>query len=133
MVDEHVPLRAAGAAEIGSRSTEAPANRIRAILVSVRDLFPAAADFGTVERWAERDVQRDPLLTGHDAGQNLHRNVGQQLFCWKTTAAPKTKRHCRVEVTARYVSDGKGHREDCQTKCQRHPQQPDANIGKSGR
>jgi len=93
IIDEHTKvaitrlddrLRAAGAAEIGSRSTEAPADRIRAILGSVRDLFPSAADFGTVERWAGlRPMTPDgPPLLGPTRIANVLLNVGHGGQGW---------------------------------------------------
>jgi D-amino-acid dehydrogenase len=93
LIDEHTKvaitrlddrLRAAGAAELGARTTDAPADRFRSILQSVRDLFPEAADFARAEYWAGlRPMTPDgPPLLGPTRIENLLLNVGHGGQGW---------------------------------------------------
>jgi D-amino-acid dehydrogenase len=93
LIDEHTKvaitrlddrLRAAGAAELGARTTDAPADRFRSIVQSVRDLFPEAADFARVQHWAGlRPMTPDgPPLLGPTRIGNLLLNVGHGGQGW---------------------------------------------------
>src|SRR2546427_5179094 len=65
---------------------------------------------------------------GCDRAQQLSGNVRKEIFSGKAPAHPETDRNRRVQMTARDVSDGKSHRQNRQTKSQRHACEADPNI-----
>ncbi|MCZ7565072.1 MAG: D-amino acid dehydrogenase [Burkholderiales bacterium] len=93
VIDEHTKvaitrmgdrLRAAGAAELGVDTTDAPPDRFRAITRALRELFPQAGDFGRPEQWAGlRPMTPDgPPLLGPTPVDRLLLNVGHGGQGW---------------------------------------------------
>ncbi len=77
-------LRAAGTAELGADSIDAPVQRFRTIERTLRELFPEAGDLERVARWAGlRPMTPDgPPLLGRTAIADLFLNVGHGAQGW---------------------------------------------------
>jgi D-amino-acid dehydrogenase len=77
-------IRAAGTAELGADTLDAPPDRFRAVLGALRELFPEAADFDHVEHWAGlRPMTPDgPPILGATPIPNLFLNVGHGAQGW---------------------------------------------------
>lgn len=78
------------------------------------------------------------LATGNDieyagrknAAQDLRDYVRYELICWKPATSPESDRNCRIEMTAGYMPNRIGHRQHCQSECQRNTKQANAHIWK---
>lgn len=93
VIDEHTKvaitrlgnrIRAAGTAELGADTLDAPPDRFRAVRGALRELFPEAADFARVEHWAGlRPMTPDgPPILGATPIPNLLLNVGHGGQGW---------------------------------------------------
>lgn len=93
VMDEHTKVaitrlgnrvRAAGTAELGADSLDAPAERFRTIERALRELFPEAGDQAHATRWAGlRPMTPDgPPLLGRTPIANLFLNVGHGAQGW---------------------------------------------------
>ncbi len=93
VMDEHTKVaitrlgnrvRAAGTAELGADSLDAPPDRFRTVLRALRELFPDAADFARVQHWAGlRPMTPDgPPILGRTPVQHLFLNVGHGAQGW---------------------------------------------------
>lgn len=92
-------LRAAGTAELGATTTDAPPARCATLLRSLRELYPDAADFERPTYWAGlRPMTPDgPPLLGATPLPNLFLNVGQGSQGWSMACGSG-------QVVARIVS-----------------------------
>jgi D-amino-acid dehydrogenase len=77
-------VRAAGTAELGATDTEAPPERFRTLLRSLRELFPGAAGFERPQYWAGlRPMTPDgPPILGRTPIGGLFLNVGHGSQGW---------------------------------------------------
>jgi D-amino-acid dehydrogenase len=77
-------VRAAGTAELGATDTEAPPERLRTLLRSLRELFPDAAEFERPQYWAGlRPMTPDgPPILGRTPIGGLFLNVGHGSQGW---------------------------------------------------
>jgi D-amino-acid dehydrogenase len=77
-------IRAAGTAELGADTLEAPPDRFRTVLRALRELFPEASDPNHVEHWAGlRPMTPDgPPILGATQIPNLFLNVGHGAQGW---------------------------------------------------
>ena len=93
VVDEHNKIaitrlgnrvRAAGTAELGATDTEAPPERFRTLLRSLRELFPDAVEFERPQYWAGlRPMTPDgPPILGRTPIGGLFLNVGHGSQGW---------------------------------------------------
>lgn len=93
VVDEHNKVaitrlgnrvRAAGTAELGATDTEAPPERFRTLLRSLRELFPDAVEFERPQYWAGlRPMTPDgPPILGRTPIGGLFLNVGHGSQGW---------------------------------------------------
>jgi D-amino-acid dehydrogenase len=95
-------LRAAGTAELGAASLDAPPDRFRTILRALRELFPDAADFARPQHWAGlRPMTPDgPPVLGRTGVANLFVNVGHGAQGWSMACGSG-------RIVAHLVSDKK--------------------------
>jgi D-amino-acid dehydrogenase len=95
-------IRAAGTAELGAHSIEAPAERFGTIERALRELFPEAADFERPQRWAGlRPMTPDgPPILGRTRVANLFLNVGHGAQGWSMACGSG-------RIVAHLVSDKK--------------------------
>jgi D-amino-acid dehydrogenase len=93
VMDEHTKVaitrlgtrvRAAGTAELGATSLDAPPDRLRTVLRALRELFPDAGDFAHAQPWAGlRPMTPDgPPILGRTPVQHLFLNVGHGGQGW---------------------------------------------------
>jgi D-amino-acid dehydrogenase len=77
-------VRAAGTAELGARTRDAPEHRCAALLRSLRELYPNAGDFTRPQYWAGlRPMTPDgPPLLGRTPIANLFLNIGHGSQGW---------------------------------------------------
>ncbi len=77
-------LRAAGTAELGATTTDAPPERFGKLLQTLRELFPDAADFGRPRYWAGlRPMTPDgPPILGRTPIGGPFLNVGHGSQGW---------------------------------------------------
>jgi D-amino-acid dehydrogenase len=77
-------VRAAGTAELGATDTEAPPERLRTLLRSLRELFPDAAEFERPQYWAGlRPMTPDgPPILGRTPIGGLFLNLGHGSQGW---------------------------------------------------
>ncbi len=68
-----------------------------------------------------------------DRAQHLGDDVGQELAAREPAAGPEPDRDRRIEVAARDVPDGVGHRQHGQAEGQRDAEEADAQLGKRRR
>ena len=54
--------------------------------------------------------------TGDDTTDDLSDPIAKHLFQGHTTVHPHTETHCRIQVSARNVTDAVGHSDDCETE-----------------
>jgi D-amino-acid dehydrogenase len=93
VMDEHTKVaitrlgnrvRAAGTAELGASTLDAPPDRFRTVVRALRELFPEAADFARAQHWAGlRPMTPDgPPILGRTPVQHLFLNVGHGAQGW---------------------------------------------------
>ncbi len=100
------------------------AGRVRAVAVGGKAL-------GEIE---PRGTDRDGVegCGGDDGADDLRDGVGQDVLPGEAAACRQANRDGRVEVTARDVADGIGHREHRQAEGERHAEQADAHVREAG-
>jgi D-amino-acid dehydrogenase len=111
IMDEHAKVaitrlgnrvRAAGTAELGADSLDAPPERFHAILRSLRELFPEAAELDRPQHWAGlRPMTPDgPPILGRTPIAGLFVNIGHGAQGWSMACGSG-------RVVAHLVSDRK--------------------------
>ena len=68
-----------------------------------------------------------------DGTQHLRDDVGHEVLGGETSANHQADRHGWIQMTARNVANGIGHRQHRESERQRHADQADADIRKRGR
>src|SRR6516225_4984900 len=75
----------------------------------------------------------DPQYRGRDDGRDhLSDDVGDDVSAWAASSAPQADRDRRVEVTARNVTDGVSHGQNCQPEGEGDTEKADPEARKSG-
>ena len=94
-------------------------------------MFGKAVGGEAADRLRSTCAARDEIehCRGRDRANHLCRHVGQDVAGRKPPAGRQPDRHRRIEVAARDVADGVGHRHDREAERKRHADEPDADVG----
>ena len=121
MMNRNIIVSTTSASEAGDQAVLA--RRVLAVAVGREAL-------GEVEARRAAGDQRTAPRRAIDRADHLRDDIGADVLRREAPAGGKPDRHGRVEVAARDVADGVGHRQHRQAEGERDAEEPDADLGK---